>query len=525
MSDRVDRTWRQLLGTALAVATGAGLAVTVGTAPAHAVPPGTYAYVANSHSGSVSAIDTATNTVTATIPVGGGPTGVALSPDGTRAYVGSQGSNTVSVIDTATDAVTATIPVPAGPRQVVLTADGSRAYVTDQEAGVVSAIDTATNTVTAIIPVDGGPIGLALTPDATRAYVADNSAQTVSVIDTTTNTVSATIPVGVGPQDLGITPDGSRVFVADGSGSVISTTTNTVVGHTGVGGTFGVAFSPDGTRAYITNDLANTVEVVDTATDAVIDNIPVGAFPLRVALTPDGSRIYVTNQNSDWVSVIDAATNTLVENVPVGSAPYGIAVAVVPPPKAPQTITFAQPASPAFYGTSAALDATASSGLPVTFSADAASTPGTCTIAHSTVTYTGVGTCVIDAEQEGNTAFLAAQPVRRTVTVNPAPITATGQPASVLPGLFQATFVVTVRHAITNAPAPGEPVTVRATSLLGQTKSCTAVTDATGTARCTVTGLIPLAPLSTYRITVPATTDYQAGSGTGRVVLLSSYLV
>jgi hypothetical protein len=91
--------------------------------------------------------------------------------------------------------------------------------------------------------------------------------------------------------------------------------------------------------------------------------------------------------------------------------------------------------------------------------------------------------------------------------------------------LFQANFVVTVRHAATSAPAPGETVTVQATSLLGQTKTCTATTDATGTAHCSVTGLIPLAPLTTYRITVPATTNYQAGSGTGRVTLLSGHLL
>jgi len=54
--------------------------------------------------------DTATNTVTATIPVGGGyPTGVAITPDGGKAYVVNAVSSTVSVIDTATNTVTATI--------------------------------------------------------------------------------------------------------------------------------------------------------------------------------------------------------------------------------------------------------------------------------------------------------------------------------------------------------------------------------------------------------------------------------
>ncbi|WP_374777453.1 hypothetical protein OG756_36440 [Streptomyces sp. NBC_01310] len=53
--------------------------------PAQAVPPGTYAYVANFNDGTVSVIDTATNAVVVTVPVGNAPWGVAVSPDSTRA--------------------------------------------------------------------------------------------------------------------------------------------------------------------------------------------------------------------------------------------------------------------------------------------------------------------------------------------------------------------------------------------------------------------------------------------------------
>ncbi|MGQ4380536.1 YncE family protein, partial [Streptomyces sp. SAS_267] len=47
--------------------------------PAHAVPPGTYAYVANFNANTVSVINTATNTVVGSVPVGDGPIGVAVS--------------------------------------------------------------------------------------------------------------------------------------------------------------------------------------------------------------------------------------------------------------------------------------------------------------------------------------------------------------------------------------------------------------------------------------------------------------
>ena len=79
----------------------------------------------------MSVIDTATNTVIATIPVGDTPCGVAVSPDGTRAYVTNLVDDTVSVIDTATNTVTATIPVGDGPDGVAVSPDGTRVYVTN----------------------------------------------------------------------------------------------------------------------------------------------------------------------------------------------------------------------------------------------------------------------------------------------------------------------------------------------------------------------------------------------------------
>ena len=71
-------------------------------------------YVTNSVADTVSVIDAATGTVTATIPVGGNPDGVAVDPAGT-VYVTNNGDDTVSVIDAATRTVTATIPVGTEP--------------------------------------------------------------------------------------------------------------------------------------------------------------------------------------------------------------------------------------------------------------------------------------------------------------------------------------------------------------------------------------------------------------------------
>ena len=83
----------------------------------------------------------------------------------------------------------------------------------------------------------------------------------------------------------------------------------------------------------------------------------------------------------------------------------------------PQSITFNAPPSYAYDGDSATLSATASSGLPVVFSVDPNSGAGVCTLSGSTVTYTALGSCVIDANQVGNGTYSAAPQARLTLKV------------------------------------------------------------------------------------------------------------
>ena len=78
----------------------------------------------------------------------------------------------------------------------------------------------------------------------------------------------------------------------------------------------------------------------------------------------------------------------------------------------PQTITFPPLATPAYAATSVILTATASSGLPVTYTV----VSGPATVTGSTLTYTGAGVVTIEADQAGTANYTAAAPVRQTVT-------------------------------------------------------------------------------------------------------------
>jgi YVTN family beta-propeller protein len=58
----------------------------------------------------------------------------------------------------------------------------------------------------------------------------------------------------------------------------------------------------------------------------VIAEIAVGTEPKGGALTPKGEKLFVANFTSGDVSVIDTASNTVVQTVPLGGNPYAVAI-------------------------------------------------------------------------------------------------------------------------------------------------------------------------------------------------------
>jgi YVTN family beta-propeller protein len=133
-----------------------------------------------------------------------------------NAYITNENDGTVSVIDTATNTVVGSpITVGANPFGVAVTPDGSKVYVANSDS-TVSVIATATNTVVGSpITVGFFPVGVAVTPDGSKVYVANSGSNTVSVIATATNTVvGSPITVGNHPIAFGLFIQPVLVFSA-----------------------------------------------------------------------------------------------------------------------------------------------------------------------------------------------------------------------------------------------------------------------------------------------------------------------
>jgi YVTN family beta-propeller protein len=225
--------------------------------------------------------------------------------------------------------------------------------------GFVSFIDGRTDTIVSgpvnTVIVGGQATYLALSPDNTRLYVSvdfcnypDASQGCVAVIraDALATSPTVKIPVGEFPGGLALTPDGSRLYVVNGGDntiSVIDTSTDVVV-QTITGTPSGkgeIVMSPDGTRAYVPG-FANGrqgVTVIDTTTNTVagqLVGLSSGEPIYGIAITPDGGRLYVANGNlvdingnyvgSNTVAAIDIATNTRLATISVAPQPWDIAI-------------------------------------------------------------------------------------------------------------------------------------------------------------------------------------------------------
>jgi YVTN family beta-propeller protein len=407
----------------------------------YAYIPNTGVYYTGEGGTNISVIDTATDTVTATINVGSMPTGVAVNSAGTKVYVTNQISRTVSVIDAATNTVTATINVGNDPYGVAVNQAGTKVYVTDYQTNSVYVLDTATNTVIATIKVGNGPSGVTVNPAGTKAYVTNRDSNTVSVIDTETNTVTATINVGLQPEKIAVNPAGTYVYVASviynsasGIVSVIDTETNTVTATINVGNyPSGVAVNPTGTKAYVTNLGSNTVSVIDTETNTVIATINVGSMPSGVAVNPAGTKAYVvnSNNNSSSVSVINTASNMVIATIKVGYRPIAVGQFIMMPLITPLNVvadpvafTVGTPTNVTFNVTS---EGAAVNGVTVILSGNAtgAGMTNATGIAVISVNATKAGSIISTASSmgytNGTTTLMATVPgVTLTTTPGPA---------------------------------------------------------------------------------------------------------
>src|SRR6476620_4730036 len=157
-------------------------------AAVQAPPPGKalLAYVTNEDSQDLTIIDTRTDGVLATIPVGTRPRGVKVSPDGKTIFVALSGSprcpptmpdaeceklradkskDGIGEIDLGARKVTRVLPGGSDPENFDISQDGTKLFISNEDAGEATFVDIASGKVEKTLKVGQEPEGVKLAPD------------------------------------------------------------------------------------------------------------------------------------------------------------------------------------------------------------------------------------------------------------------------------------------------------------------------------------------------------------------------
>ncbi|MGN6127214.1 MAG: alkaline phosphatase family protein [Humibacter sp.] len=154
-------------------------------------------------------------------------------------------------------------------------------------------------TVSGIQPLTAG---LTFSPDGSTLYAAVNGQNSVVAIDPNAGTIKQTFPVGIAPRQLSFV--GSHLYVSNEGGR------RAVAGDTTMG-SYGTQVPADTTLGTSTT---GTVSVIDTTNPAAVPtSIDVQLHPTAMHL--DGTTLYVANTNSDTVSVIDTRSDKVVQTI------------------------------------------------------------------------------------------------------------------------------------------------------------------------------------------------------------------
>jgi YVTN family beta-propeller protein len=212
-----------------------------------------------------------------------------FSPDGKEIWTSQmQKAGRVLVLDASTLETRQTIPVGDMPAEVTFSKDGKFAFVANAMSNVVTVIDVATKAVAKTIRVGANPVGAWMGADGVM-YVDNEAGKSLTAIDAASLDTLRTYNLGFTPGMAATAPNG-ELWVTDSENGTVafySTADGAKLGELPTGaGAHAMAFSGDGRTAYVSNQTAGTVSVIDVATGAVTKAIAVGTKPNGMVFRP-----------------------------------------------------------------------------------------------------------------------------------------------------------------------------------------------------------------------------------------------
>lgn len=238
----------------------------------------------------VQIINSVTGVLEKGIPLTKLPHNAVFSPNGSELWIPqSDTPSHVSIYNTTDWTKLKEITVGHMTSEVTFSADGSKVYAANTDEATVSVINPITKTVEIDISVGSTPVG-AWPASNGKMYVDNETSKTISEIDVLSNLVTATIILGFKPGYVAYNTQHSELWVSDAdNGKVIYyelingiwTKAGEIITGTDA---HAIVFTSNESKAYVTNQGANSVSVIDVKTHAKIKDIPVGSKPNGIVL-------------------------------------------------------------------------------------------------------------------------------------------------------------------------------------------------------------------------------------------------
>ena len=165
-------------------------------------PGSEWAFVSNSDSGAVAAVQLKTGVVKL-IETGGRPQGGVLTRDGKLLFVVTNEGNSIAIIDPHTQQLAGKIATGQGPGRIALTPDGKTLVYNLQGDQAVGFADVAARKQAAVLPIGGRSLSLTMTADGKRAFAGVQDRDKIVVVSVPERRVVQTIQL---PKDSGPDP-------------------------------------------------------------------------------------------------------------------------------------------------------------------------------------------------------------------------------------------------------------------------------------------------------------------------------
>lgn len=281
---------------------------------------------------SLSVFERRSRQVTAVVPTGREPRGIAVDPLSLRAYVALAGEDQVQVLDLSTGEDLRRIQLRAGdePTEVALTPDGRTLVVTNRRSNTAAFLDVDSGLAVDRVATAEQPEALLLDAGGRRAYLLNRRSNELTVIDVGNRAVVARVPTDPEPVRAQLNRIGDRLYLIHRGSpymTVLAVPALTQASRIFVGlGASALKVDPRTNLVYVAHADSDRIQVFDPSSLLPVDAIAVPGPVGYLGLDPAHNALLALIPSRRLLAFVDLASRRMVSSLEVAAEPYQVVV-------------------------------------------------------------------------------------------------------------------------------------------------------------------------------------------------------